>query len=143
VFGNNKEVITFEAKIEQTRQTAIAPRDVGQAHNQLVRAQGEFGTQGYAVRGTIVTHLNSIEPAADASAGALRVIRKAAMVELWERVRLLLSLYRDRWSLDAMEARRAAAESIRPRLPQTGWLIRALDSPERFVGRERLLGEWR
>jgi hypothetical protein len=142
-FGNQKEVITFEAKIEHTRQTAIAPSDVGQAHIQFTRAQGEFGTQGYVVRGTIVTHFDSIEPAAEASAGALRVIPKTAVGELWERARLLLSLYRDAWSVDDMQARATSAARVRQRIPQTGWLIRALDSERRFVSQQQLLAEWR
>lgn len=32
-----KEVITFEAKIEQTDSQRISAHDVGQAHNQLTR----------------------------------------------------------------------------------------------------------
>jgi len=142
VFGNQKEVVTFEAKVHHTGQTAIAPADVGQAHNQLARAQGEYAPQGYVIRGTIITHLDAIEPAADASAGTIRLIPKAAVTELWERVRLLVSLYRDRWSLDDMNTRTVAAESIRPRIPETCWLIRALDRPDRFLAPQRLESEW-
>jgi hypothetical protein len=142
VFGNEKEVITFEAKIEQTGQTAIAPVDIGQAHNQLARAEGEYGPQGYAIRGTIVTHMEEIEPAADASAGVVHIIQKAAMNELWTRIRIILSLYRDNWSLDDMQARAAAATRIQAMIPQTGWMIRAIDQDQRFITQEHLLAEW-
>ncbi len=142
LFGNQREVITLEAKIEHMARTAISPGDVGQAHIQLARAQAEFQTQGYVIRGAIITHLDAIESAADASAGVLRVIPKTAIVELWERVRLLLSLYRDAWSVDDIQARWAAAGRIRPRLPQSGWLIRALDCRERFITAQGLLAEW-
>jgi Type III restriction enzyme, res subunit len=98
--------------------------------------------QGYVIRGTIITHLNAIEPAADASAGTIRVLPKAAVANLWGRVRILLSLYRDRWSLDDINVRIAAAESIRQRIPPTGWLIRVLDHQDRFVTSQRLLAEW-
>jgi hypothetical protein len=57
-------------------------------------------------------------------------------------VRILLSLYRDRWSLDDINVRTAAAESIRQRIPPTGWLIRVLDHQDRFVTSQRLLAEW-
>ena len=142
VFGNMKELVTFEGKIEHTEHAAIVPSDVGQAHNQVARAQAEYAPQGYVVRGTIVTHLNTVDPAADASAGAIRVIPKAATLELWNQVRLILSLYRDRWSLDDLQARLVAVDAVRARIPQAGWLIRALDVDERFVAAQRLLSEW-
>jgi hypothetical protein len=142
VFGNGKELITFEVKIAHTAQEAIAPVDVGQAHNQISRAMAEYGSQGYAIRGTIVTHMNAIEPAADISAATIRVIQRAAVMGLWNRARLLLSLYRDQWSLDDMASRLSAAERIRPHIPKAGWLIRALDSPERFVTPQTLNAEW-
>ncbi len=142
LFGNHKEVVTFEAKIEHTARTTIVPEDIGQVHNQLARAQAEYTPAGYAIRGTVVTHLAVIDPAADASAGVIRVIPKDAMIRLWERVRLLLSLYRDRWSLDDITTRAVAAERIQHMIAQTGWLIRALDCDERFVATDRLLAEW-
>lgn len=142
MFGNQKETITFEAKIEHTGQVTVAPVDVGQAHNQLARAQAEYGPQGYFIRGTIVTHLDRIEPAADASAGGIRVIPKTAVAELWNRVRLMLSLYRDNWSIDNIQARADAAGRVQARIPPTGWLIRALDRDQRFTTAENLLSEW-
>ena len=86
--------------------------------------------------------MNAIEPAADASAGSIRVMPKDAIIELWNRIRVMLSLYRGRWSLDDIRARAVAAERIQPRIPQTGWLVRALDRNERFVKVEHLLAEW-
>ncbi len=142
VFGNASEVITFEAKIEHKASGQIDPVDVGQAHNQLTRAKEEYGKQGFTVRGTIVTHLTSISSTAEASAGSIKVLKKEAVLELWNRVRVLLSQYRDGWSLNDISARSAASQMICPKIPETGWLIRALDSDERFIPTERLLTEW-
>ena len=61
---------------------------------------------------------------------------------MWNRVRSLLAYSRDGWSLDDISARSAAAQTIRARLPETGWIIRALDADERFITTERLLAEW-
>lgn len=142
VFGNAKEVITFEVKIEQTPSQQIVASHIGQAHNQFARAEREYGPQGYTVRGTIVTHLTAVASDAEASAGSIKVLPKTAIFELWTRVRTLLSLYRGGWSLDDISARSSAAASIRARLPATGWLIRALDADERFITTERVLAEW-
>ncbi len=143
VFGNKKELVTFEAKIEQTTRTTIVPADMGQAHNQLARAQAEYSAYDYLIRGTIVTHLDALDPAAEASAGAIRVIPRNTIIELWNRVRVLLSLYRDNWSLDDMQIRASAVTRVQDLIPQTGWLPRALDHPVRFVSPEQLLSEWR
>jgi len=142
VFGNAREVITFEAKIEHNVSQQIVASYMGQAHNQLARAQSEYEAHGYTVRGTIVTHLTTIAPDAEASAGSIKVLEKAAIFELWNRIRSLLSLYRDGWSLDDIPARSAAAQAIQAGLPATGWLIRALDTDERFIRTEHLLAEW-
>jgi len=142
VFGNTKEVVTFEAKIEQAPSQQIVASDIGQAHNQFTRAETEYGPQGYAVRGTIVTHLATIASDAEASAGSIKVLSKTAIFELWIRARTLLSLYRDGWSLDDISARSSSAATIRARLPATGWLVRALDADERFMTTERFLAEW-
>ncbi|MCY3820114.1 MAG: hypothetical protein OXH52_12245 [Gammaproteobacteria bacterium] len=142
VFGNGKEVVTFEAKIEQVARAAIVPADVGQAHNQVARAEAEYGAQGYVIRGVIVTHLDAIDDAAEASAGPLRIIARDTVIELWNRVQLLFSLYREHWSLDDVQMRAGAAARIETRIPRTGWLQRALDHEQRFVGLEQLLAEW-
>jgi len=126
VFGNSREVVTFEAKIEHKASQEISASDIGQAHNQLSRALTEYGTQGYTVRGTIVTHLNLLARDAEASIGPIRIFAKQDIFALWERVRLVLSLYRDRWSLHDIPARMAAAQTIRAKLPATGWLMRAI-----------------
>jgi len=49
VFGNAREVVTFEAKIEHNSSQEVSAYHVGQAHNQYARATSEFGTQGYLV----------------------------------------------------------------------------------------------
>lgn len=142
VFGNSREVITFEAKIEHSSFQSLSAHDVGQAHNQLARALREHEPHGYTVRGTIVTHLTALARDAEASTGPIKILIKPAVLALWERVRLVLSLYRDGWSLHDISARMVAAQRIRPRLPATGWLIRAIDVDPRFIATEHLLAEW-
>jgi hypothetical protein len=140
--GNIKELITFEDKIEDATSSEITTSDVGQAHNQENRAKAEYEPFSYTVRGTIVTHLTTISNDAESSAGTIRVIEKNAILELWDRTRTLLSLYRDGWTLDDLSARSAATEIIRPRLPPAGWLIRVLDGTKRTVSTEQILAEW-
>lgn len=142
IFGNLRELITIEAKIEDTESQMIVAEDVGQAHNQLARAESEFAALGYTIRSAIVTHLPSLSPEAEASAGPIKIVSKEALRGLWERVRILLSLYRDNWSLNDIRARSAAASSIMPRVPHTGWLIRALDADRRNITSEILLVGW-
>lgn len=142
VFGNSREVVTFEAKIEHADSQEISAHDVGQAHNQLARALREHEPHGYTVRGTIVTHLTAIARDAEASAGTIKILTKPAVLALWERVRLILSLYRDGWSLHDIPARMAAAQTVLARLPATGWLIRAIDADARFIATDHLLAEW-
>lgn len=142
VFGNTREVITFEAKIEHSDSQELFARDVGQAHNQHARAIREYEPQGYTARGTIVTHLGALAPDAEASAGTIKILPKAAILGLWQRVRLVLSLYRDRWSLHDISARVAAAQTVRVQIPSTGWLVRAVDRDARFIATEHLLAEW-
>jgi hypothetical protein len=141
VFGNVREIFTFEAKIEQVSSQEITSHHIGQVHNQIDRAKNEY--PGYTVRGVVVTHLTSMMPDAEASAGAIKVLEKEAILDLWRRVKLTWSLYRDKWSMHDIAARKVAAQAIRTRLPKTGWLIRALDTAnERFVNIERLCAEW-
>ncbi len=140
VFGNMKEVVTFEGKIEHSPSEQIAASDVGQAHNQQTRADREY--PGYTIRGTIVTHLTSMTPDAENSAGSVKVLEKEAILALWDTVKLLLSQYRDGWSIDDINARRMSAQSIRSHLPKTGWLIRALDIDKRFIDANSLRAEW-
>lgn len=142
VFGNSKEVITFEAKIEHNASNDITAHDVGQAHNQLARALAEYEPHSYVVRGTITTHLTRLATDAQASAGPIKIITKSAILALWNRVRLILSMYRDRWSLHDIQARMTAAQLIRPKLPTTGWLVRVIDMDTRFIAEENILIEW-
>lgn len=142
VFGNQKEVITLEAKIEHNAAQSITSTDIGQANNQLNRATRQHGEQGYVVRAVIVTHLAALEPDAEAAAASIRVINTTDLLELWGRVRLVLSLYRSGWSQDDLSVRLSTADSIRRRLPPTGWLVRAIDSDRRFLSSTDLLAEW-
>jgi Helicase C-terminal domain len=141
VFGNYREGVTWEAKIEHENRDAVCATDVGQAHNQLTRAQTELGG-GYAVRGTIVTHMAELDPPAAASIGTIKVIRKDAVAVLWARVDTLLGIYAGEWSAENPEARLLAADRLAPCLPPTGWLTRALDQPGAFIGTDGLLAEW-
>jgi Helicase C-terminal domain/DEAD/DEAH box helicase len=140
VFGNSREVVTFEAKVEHSESGQIDMRDVGQAHNQQSRAENEY--PGFTVRSTIVTHLSQIAPSAEASLGTIRILEKHAVLDLWKRVRTLLSLYRDKWSMDDIQVRRAAAQSVLSQIPRTGWFIRAFDKVERTLTAAELCAEW-
>ena len=142
VFGNWREAITWEAKIEHGSDAVVDAHAIGQANNQRNRAETELGPSGYGVRGTIVTHLQQVEPSAAASAGTIKVVRKDAVLELWARTGALLGAYADDWSADIPEARLMAADGIAPRLPPTGWLDRALTDEGLFVETGTLLAEW-
>lgn len=142
VFGNVREAVTFELKIEHVPSGEINPTDVGQAHNQLARAQQELGERGFTIRGTIVTHLTAIAPAAAASRGSISFVRKSAVQALWQAVVDNLTDYRGRWSVDDVEARKVAAAAVSPNLPAAGWLTRALASAEEFIDENVLLAEW-
>jgi hypothetical protein len=141
-FGNSKELITFEVKVEHTAGAEVTPNHVGQAHNQLNRAMSEFEHLGYSIRGTIVTHLTAIDAAAKSSAGVIRIIPKSGVFELWERVRGLLSLYRQGWSIDDIPARLSAANAILAKCPRTGWLLKAIDEDRLFLDGNTLLSGW-
>jgi hypothetical protein len=142
VFGNQREVITWEAKIENEGATAVYANAIGQAHNQSSRAVTELGRQGYVVRGAIVTQLEQLDAAAAASIGTLKVVRKDAMGGLWTRVNELLGVFASDWSADVPEARLRAADRVATRFPPTGWLIRALDSGPTFIDAATLMAEW-
>jgi hypothetical protein len=141
-FGQTKEVVTFEAKIEHQDGNVITPTHMGQAHNQFNRATAEFNHLGYGVRGTIVTHLTNVDPAAQSSAGIIRVIKKESVSALWDRVNSLLATYRDGWSLDDVAVRRPAMEALYAKCPPTGWLFRALDEDTLFISADLMLREW-
>ncbi len=62
--------------------------------------------------------------------------------KLWTRLSSLLSMYRDSWSLEDVEARLIAAQGLIPKLPAAGWLTRALSGPGEFVSADDLFAEW-
>jgi len=97
IFGNCKEVVTLEAKIEDSPSRKITASDIGQTHNQIARAKAEFETLGYTIRGSIVTHLTELLPDAESSAGEIRIIPKSAFIELWNFIRQSLITQTDRF----------------------------------------------
>jgi len=142
VFGNIREYITFDAKIEHQSNSKISYRDVGQVGNQKTRALAEQSSKGYVVRTVIATHMDELEPEAFSSLGEIRILTKDVILALWKRVTRDLSSYRARWSLDDIGARRMAFDILVPTLPPAGWLTRALATDESFVAIDALLTEW-
>ena len=141
-FGNSKEAFTFEAKIEHVDGNAITSSHMGQAHNQLNRALAELAPLGYTVRGTILTHLGAIDPAARSSAGPIRILRKDAVFSLWKNVEGLLRNYANGWKLDDVTVRIGKTQALLPRCPPAGWLVQALSADELFVSSDDLLRGW-
>jgi hypothetical protein len=54
--------ITGNHSVEHSDGKEVTPTFVGQAHNQMNRAISEYQHLGYAVCGTILTHLEAIDP---------------------------------------------------------------------------------
>lgn len=142
IFGNAREIVTFEVKIEHEPSNTVTPTALGQAHNQATRAKSEFEARGFTVRGTIVTHLSSIDRSAESSLGEVRILRKDAILGLWQRVLQVLSEYRDDWDLENVEARLAASEQIVAKLPPASWLTRALSNDGTWITADDLLEQW-
>ena len=142
IFGSFREIVTFEAKIEHSPSNEITLKDMGQAHNQKSAADSTYGSQGFVVHGTIVTHLMQLAPSTENALGDIRLISKQAINDLWGRVRSILASYRGMWSPDNLAARLNAAQSIRSRVPETGWLRRALDADHKFLATQELMKEW-
>ena len=141
-FGIHREIVTLEAKIEDHPSNEIILSDVGQAHNQRSRAWTQYKSQSFAVRGAIVTHLTELAPNVEDTLADIKILKKEAVFALWQRVRSLFVVYRDRWDPDDLSAQRRAGTLIRSRVPAAGWLIRALDTDGPFVDEEELLREW-
>ena len=141
-FGNSREFIVFEAKIEHAPSNSITADHLGQAHRQFNRAEEEHGTLGYSVRSVVVTHLNQLASDAQSSVGPIKFLQKDVVLALWDRVRDIMTMYRSSWSLDDVQAKRNAATTIRSRLPKTGWLLRALDSEAPWLSKDDILKEW-
>lgn len=142
IFGNEREVFTWEAKIEHGTESVVDAHAVGQAHNQFNRALAELGPKGFTIRGLIVTHLERIDPSASSSLGSIRVVRKSAIIRLWERIRTILDAYGTTWSADDLGSRVAAGHAAASKLPPTGWLDRAVTGDEPYVDEVALLAEW-
>ncbi|HEV7482493.1 MAG TPA: helicase C-terminal domain-containing protein [Solirubrobacterales bacterium] len=142
VFGNAREAITFECKIEHKPGSEIDARAVGQAHNQRARAVTELEKSGYAVRGLIVTHLDRLAADAAPGLGEIVVMSAEAVAALRSRLDQLLASLASGWSLEDPQARVAAGEELASRLPDTGWLIDAIDNADRFLNAESLLADW-
>ncbi len=142
VFGNHREAFTFEAKIEHRKDKAITSKGLGQAHNQKARAVAELEPRGFAVRGLIVTHLERLAADAAPGLGDLVVLRREAIEALHGQVRDLLVQFAASWSLDEPIQRVAAIDSLAQAVPDTGWLLAAVDSAEDFLGAKQLLAFW-
>jgi hypothetical protein len=142
VFGNAREAITFECKIEHKPGSEIDARAVGQAHNQRARAVTELASSGYSVRGLIVTHLDRLAADAAPGLGEIVVLSTDAVAALQTRLDQLLAGLASEWSLEDPLARVAAGEALASRLPNTGWLIDAIDKADRFLDGESLLAGW-
>ena len=141
-FGSFGEIVTYEAKIEDSPSNEIALSDLGQAHNQKTTAETYYGSRGFVVRGAIVTHLTELGAGVEDSLGNLRIITKQAICDLWVKLRVSLVIYRDKWLPGNLAANLQAAESIKSSIPRTGWLTRALDHGPAFVTSGKLLREW-
>ncbi len=141
-FGNQREAVVWEAKIEHAQDHRVSPHDIGQAHNQRTRAEAELSPGGYTVRSAIVTGMDSLETAAEASRGSTVVVERSSVDALCARALTVLSRFRDVWSEEDPTSRIAAAAAVQQLLPPTGWLARALEGPNPFVDASRLLAEW-
>lgn len=139
-FGNSQEFFAFEAKIEHETSNSITAAHLGQSLIQFNRAKKEYGTRGYSVRAVVVTHLKQLASDAQPSVGPVKFLHKDVVLALWDRVRDIMIVYRSHWHIDDVQARRVAAEAIRPRLPKTGWLLRALDQAD--LWEIDILKEW-
>ena len=141
-FGGFGEVVTFEAKIEHDPSNEVVLSDLGQAHNQKAKADSYYGPRGFAVSAAIVTHLPELGAGVEDSLGDLNIVPKQAIINLWGRVRSALVLYRDTWIPGNLTANMQAAQSIKSRIPEAGWLTRALSNGSGMVTSEELLREW-
>ena len=141
-FGSFGELVTYEAKIEDSPSNEIALSDLGQAHNQKTTAETYYGSRGFIVSGAIVTHLTQLGAGVEDSLGDLRIISKQAICDLWVKVRYALVLYRDKWLPDNLAVNLQAAQSLKSRIPETAWLTRALSYGSAFITSEELLKEW-
>ena len=142
-FGSFGEMVTFEAKIEDSPSNEIILSDLGQAHNQRNTADSCYGTRGYVVSGAIVTHLTPLGDGVEGAMGGIRIIPKQVIYDLWVRIRSVITSYRDKWLPNHFEENVQAAQSIRSRIPETGWLTRVLEQAPVFVTTEWLMQEWR
>jgi hypothetical protein len=142
VFGNSRELFTFECKIEHQPAAEIDAHAVGQAHNQYSRAVTEFGSAGYAVRGLIVTHLERLTADAAPGLGEMVVLRRDAVEAVRRRADELIARFAAEWSLNDPHARVMAADNLARALPPTGWFRDAIDNTDRFLDAEQLLAAW-
>jgi len=142
VFGNTREIVTIEAKIEQAQGARIWARDVGQVYVQLARAREQFANRGFTVRAVIVSHIRELDSAAQSSLGEIRILEKDAILLLCSKILETLAEYRRNWSLYDLTSRQVAAEQVIPKLPPEGWLSRALGENGPVINAPMLLAEW-
>ena len=132
----------FEVKVEHEPSHSTTATHLGQAHVQRSRAEQEYGVQGYSVRALIVTHLDQLAPDAQSSVEPIKLLHKDVVLALWTRVYDIMTTYRSLWNIDDVQAKRTAAAAIRPRLPKTGWFLRALDRAAPWLAEADVLKEW-
>jgi hypothetical protein len=139
---DHESAITFEAKIETSRNEVILA-DVNQADGQRRAAAQTLALAEEAVDGLIVTNLRAIHSAAGPALGRVRIITMPVLEQLRHRIQDLLAEYWRTWSASDAQARLAARRSVALRLPQSGWLSRAVaNSAGPFLTEAELFSEW-
>ena len=141
-FGNICEFFTYEVKVEHEPSNLITATHLGQAHTQHSWAKEGYGVRGYSVGSLIVTHLDQLAPDAQSAVEPIKLLHKDVVLALWNRVCDIMTTYRSHWNIDDIQARRRAAAVIRPRLPKTGWFLRALDRAAPWLSKADVLKEW-
>lgn len=143
IFGNRKEMVTLEVKIEHDVGNSISYRDVTQALGQVNHAKSQYGNYGFNIRGIIVTHLEEFEDSALTALGDIKIVNQSAILMLWDELRTLLIDFANSWNshLHPEERERIFAQ-LHSKLPEYGWLIRALDLDAQILDSAMLLSEW-
>ena len=87
-FGNSREIVTYEAKIEHSPSNRISLSDSGQANNQKNKALSDYQPFGFSVSGAIVTHMTELGENVEESLGEIRIVSRQAMCDLWRKPKM-------------------------------------------------------